>query len=193
MHAEPASAWMHAGGWGATGGHWGAVGGAGDGWHAQGTTGGGRSWSANGNRYGWHGSGSNGGQAGGNYHSWGATGANGGWATGSRYYGGSSWSAYHSPAVVNHYYGAAGCYSCGGWGSSSGISPGGAAAVGLVAGAAIGAAVASRYTIGTVYPALPDGCAYTPYGGAVYYTCNGVWFAPAYGANGTYYNVVPAP
>ena len=37
------------------------------------------------------------------------------------------------------------------------------------------------------------GCAYNPYRGATYYTCNGAWFQPAYGANGMYYTVVPVP
>jgi hypothetical protein len=193
---QPAGAWMHAGGWGAGGGHWGAVGGAGQGWHAGGVTGGGRTWGASGNAYGWHGSGSGGWHAAGDYHNWAAVGPNDHWATGSRYYGGGgSWAAVHPPAVVNHYYGGSGCGNCGGW--NSGPSPAGAAAVGavagLAAGAAIGAAAARHYSMGAVYPVLPAGCAYSPYGGATYYSCNGAWFQPAYGANGTYYTVVPAP
>ena len=62
----------------------------------------------------------------------------------------------YSPAVVNHYYGGAGCGNCGGW---SGASVAGAAAV----GAAIGAVAARSYAVGTVYPVLPAGCAYRPY------------------------------
>ena len=44
-----------------------------------------------------------------------------------------------------------------------------------------------------VYSALPAGCAYSPYGSLTYYHCYGSWFRPYYGANGTYYDVVPAP
>ena len=64
-------------------------------------------------------------------------------------------------------------------------------AVAYDAGVAAGAAAA--YPMGAVYPALPAGCAYNPYGSAAYYTCGGAWFKPAYGANGVYYSVVPAP
>ena len=41
------------------------------------------------------------------------------------------------------------------------------------------------------YAALPPGCIYRilPHE----YECGGTWFAPAYGANGVYYRVVPAP
>ena len=56
-----------------------------------------------------------------------------------------------------------------------------------------GAAAASAYPIGATYGALPGSCAYTSYGGAPYYNCGGAWMAPAYGANGVYYRVVPAP
>jgi hypothetical protein len=47
--------------------------------------------------------------------------------------------------------------------------------------------------MGAIYPTLPAGCVYSPVGGASYYTCGGAWFSPAYGANGVYYRVVPAP
>src|SRR5271169_326058 len=30
-------------------------------------------------------------------------------------------------------------------------------------------------------------------GGGTYYLCGNTWFSPAYGANGVYYHVVPAP
>ena len=61
-------------------------------------------------------------------------------------------------------------------------------------GAAFGAAAVARsYDLGTVYPVLPPGCAYSPVGAAAYYSCNGAWFLPAYGANGMYHRVVPAP
>jgi len=41
------------------------------------------------------------------------------------------------------------------------------------------------------YAALPAGCVYRPL--PQEYECGGTWFAPAYGANGVYYRVVPAP
>lgn len=192
---QPASAWMHAGGWERFGGHWGAVGAPGEGWRAGGVSGTGHAWGASGNAYGWRGASTGGWRAAGDYHNWAAVGPNDHWATGSRYYGGANaWHGVYSPAVVNHYYGGAGCWNCGGW---SGASPAGAAvagaAVGLAAGTAIGAAAARNYAVGTVYPVLPAGCANNPYRGATYYTCNGAWFQPAYGANGMYYTVVPAP
>ena len=144
-----------------------------------------------------------GGWAAGGAH-WGAAGG-GHWAAGGDHYayggyhyGGAGY-GYHPPAVVNHYYGT-GCYNCGGWGGAGAAVAG--AAVGVAAGAAIGAAAANSaassayaagYAAGSVYAALPAGCIYTPIGGVTYYQCNGTWFSPAYGANGTYYNVVAAP
>ena len=107
-----------------------------------------------------------------------------------------AWHGVYSPAVVNHYYGGAGCWNCGGW---SGASPAG------VSGGRSGRRASRRaprsvrrrprkiMRSGTVYPVLPAGCAYNPYRGATYYTCNGAWFQPAYGANGMYYTVVPVP
>jgi hypothetical protein len=129
-----------------------------------------------------------------------ATGPNG-YAYGNRYVaGGGTWNAVHSPTVVNQYN--TGCYDCGGW-SSAGAAVA-AGVTGLAVGTAIGAtaaanaAVAARpysapYVMGDVYAALPVGCAYSPYGGAAYYNCGGVWFSPYYGANGMYYRVVPVP
>jgi hypothetical protein len=125
--------------------------------------------------------------------------SNGQYAYGSHYSGGSTYyGAYHPPAVVNQYYGT-GCYACGGWG---------AAAAGLAVGTAVGAAAATAasanaaaaataayggYIVGDTYAALPVGCAYSPMGGTVYYSCGGPWFTPYYGANGMYYRVVPPP
>ena len=85
-----------------------------------------------------------------------------------------------------------GCYNCGGW---SGGAVAGAAAVGVAAGVAVGAAAAATpaYVAGDTYAVLPAGCVYTAEGQYTYYNCNGTWYAPAYGANGTYYYVVPAP
>jgi hypothetical protein len=101
----------------------------------------------------------------------------------------SSASYYHQPAVVNTY--AATCANCGtsGWG--------GAAAVGVAAGVATGVAVATAASHPVyaappaVYAALPAGCAYRPV--LHQYDCGATWLAPAYGANGVYYRVVPAP
>jgi hypothetical protein len=102
---------------------------------------------------------------------------------------------------VNNYYGS-GCYNCGGW------SAAGAAAVGLAAGTAIGAASASTasanayaagvaagsaYAMGAIYATLPAGCVSSPFGGVTYYRCGATWFSPSYGANGLYYRVVPMP
>ncbi len=116
----------------------------------------------------------------------------------------------HPPAVVNHYYGAGGCYNCGGWPAAgaavAGAAVGAVAATAVTAGAvatananaanayAAGVAAGSGYMPGAVYAALPGGCSYAPMNGAAYYTCAGnVWFTPYYGANGMYYRVVPAP
>ena len=197
---QPAFGWSHSGSWSGAGGRTfnsSSSGTWGHGWSASGSGSGGRSYSANGNAYGWHGSGSNGGQAWGNYHGWAGVGPNDHWATGTRYGAPAAggYYGYHPPAVVNHYYGGAGCYNCGGWGTAAA-----GAAVGLAAGAAIGSAAAASaaapavvYYPGAVYPVLPPGCAYVPYGGMTYYRCNGAYFRAAYGANGTYYTVVPAP
>lgn len=190
----PANAWFHGGGTTRFGGHYGAAGSYGD-WHAGGVTATGHAWGAAGSGSAWHGASTSGVHAGGYDGHWAASGPNGHWATGTRWGGAAYGGAYHPPAVVNHYYGAGGCYGCGGW-SAAGAAAGGAA-VGLVAGAAIGAAAATAaapgYVVGTTYAALPPGCAYNPLGGIAYYTCAGTWFQPYYGANGTSYRVVPVP
>ncbi len=102
--------------------------------------------------------------------------------------------AYHPPVAVP-YYSASGCLGC-------------AVAAGAVVGATVGAVAASAntaaayssgyaagsvagYSIGVNYAALPTGCAYQA--GPNEYLCGGSWFRPAYGANGLYYTVVPAP
>jgi hypothetical protein len=109
-------------------------------------------------------------------------------------YGAYGYSAYHPPVAVP-YYSASGCYGC-------------AAAAGAIVGATVGAVAASAntaaayssgyaagsaagYTMGVNYAALPTGCAYQA--GPNEYNCGGSWFRPAYGANGLYYTVVPAP
>ena len=73
----------------------------------------------------------------------------------------------------------------------------GAAAVGVATGVAVGAAAGSAATPAAyaqrpvAYAAIPAGCAYRPM--LQRYDCGGMWLAPAYGANGLYYAVVPAP
>ena len=187
---EPADAWMRGGG--GFGGGWSRT--AGGGFEHSGDYGGfehstaigpnGVAHEGDAGGY-WHGSAANGYGAahastyGGYYHGTYANG-NGAWHTGA--YG----DYYHQPAVVNSY--AGGCWNCGhgGWGYA------GAAAAGAVAGAAVGA-VATAAAIGATYGYLPAGCGYSPFGGAAYYNCGGYWVTPAYGANGVYYTVVPAP
>jgi hypothetical protein len=215
----PAAAWYHAGAYGTAhggGGSWSA-----SGYRGGSASGGGGSWSGSGYRGGtasggggsWHANGAYGGSASGGGGSWHANGAYGGSASGGggswhgttsygtsvyggygHYYGG-SYSTYHPPTVVNYY--GSGCGSCGGWNTA------GAAAVGLAAGTALGAAATanaynagvaagSAYAVGAIYPVLPAGCEHRPL--LSLYECGGgVWLSPAYGANGIYYRVVPAP
>ena len=95
----------------------------------------------------------------------------------------------------SRHYSASGCLGC-------------AVAAGAVVGATVGAVAASAntaaayssgytagnaagYAMGVNYAALPTGCAYQA--GPNEYLCGGSWFRPAYGANGLYYTVVPAP
>jgi hypothetical protein len=40
---------------------------------------------------------------------------------------------------------------------------------------------------------LPGGCIRPAATGGSLYLCGNTWFQPAYGANGVYYRVVPAP
>ncbi|MFM0055949.1 hypothetical protein [Paraburkholderia phytofirmans] len=135
------------------------------------------------------------------------TSASGATAYHSAYYG-ARYPAYHPPVTVNTY--GSGCYNCGGW------STAGAAAAGVAVGVAAGAAIASANTaaatsnaynagvaagaaanpgfaMGAVYAVLPAGCVAPNVHGTTYYLCGNTWFAPAYGANGVYYRVVPAP
>jgi hypothetical protein len=52
----------------------------------------------------------------------------------------------------------------------------------------------TAYAMGAIYPTVPaTGCATPNVGGVSYYLCGNTWFQPAYGANGIYYRVVPAP
>jgi hypothetical protein len=63
------------------------------------------------------------------------------------------------------------------------------------ANANVSAAVAANvaYEIGAVYVVLPAGCVTPDVQGKAYYLCGNTWFSAAYGANGVYYKVVPAP
>ena len=97
--------------------------------------------------------------------------------------------AYHPPVAVP-YYSASGCNGCA-------VAAG--AIVGATAGVAIGAAAASAAQAPVyapppapvAYAALPSGCVFRPLPHE--YDCGGTWLAPAYGANGVYYSVVPRP
>jgi hypothetical protein len=65
--------------------------------------------------------------------------------------------------------------------------------VGCIAGAAVVGAAAA-YSIGEMTTSVPtSGCANQIVSGVTYYVCGSTWFKPAYGANGLYYTVVPAP
>jgi hypothetical protein len=202
----PAAAWYHAGARGTAsggGGSWSA-----SGYRGGSASGGGGSWSGTGFRGGtasggggsWQAHGAYGGSASGGGGSWHGTTAYGTsvYGGGGHYYGG-TYATYHPPTVVNHYDGT-GCSDCGGW------STAGAAAAGLAVGTAVGAATAtaasqnayaagyaagSQYAVGAIYPALPPGCMHRPLLHA--YECSGIWFKAAYGANGIYYRVIPAP
>ena len=129
-----------------------------------------------------------------------ATGVNGTEHTG--YYGTTTTSSgayYHQPATVNYY--GNNCYNCGGGGAWGAAAAG--AAVGAAAGVAVGAAAATAAAAAPVvayappppppaYAILPAGCVFRILPNR--YECGGgVWLAPAYGANGVYYQVVPPP
>ena len=199
LAVHEASAWVRAGRYGEAsggGGSWSA-----NTWRGGSASGSDGSWSA----HGWRG-----GSASGSDGSWNATGYRGGTASGSDgtwhatgAYGGSYYGGYHPPTTVNYY--GSGCYNCGGWAA-------GAAATGLVAGAALGAAATSTsntantanayaagvaagqaQTLGAIYAQLPAGCTLTVAQGNNYYHCGAMWLEPAFGANGVYYRSVAAP
>jgi hypothetical protein len=214
-----AEAWMHGGSWSGDRSSWsysgmrGTASGGDGSWSAHGyrggsASGGGGSWSGTSYRGGtasggdgsWHAAGAYGGTASGGGGTWHATGAYGNTAYGGYdHYGGSYYYGYHPPTVVNSY--SAGCYNCGGWNTGAAVAAG---VTGLAAGATIGAASAASasayaaaalpaYVTNDIYPTLPAGCVYSPVAGSAYYQCSGTWFSPNYGANGTYYRVVPMP
>ena len=96
--------------------------------------------------------------------------------------------AYHPPVAVPYYAGR-GCYGC--------AAAAGAIVGGVAAGAAYAAGATSAYG---APPPSPVGYATLPAGsqevtrlGTVYYVNGNTWYQPVYGANGVYYQVVPAP
>jgi hypothetical protein len=105
-------------------------------------------------------------------------------------YGYGGYAPYYRPVGVPYYH--PGCYyDCG-----AAVAAG--AAVGLAAGAVAGAALARpavipAYPLGTSFTTLPTGAVYVDRGGVTYYQVGNAWFRPAFGANGVYYSVVPAP
>ena len=54
-------------------------------------------------------------------------------------------------------------------------------------------APAGTYAMGVNYAAVPAGAMAINKNGTTYYLSGNAWFQPAYGANGIYYQVVPAP
>src|SRR6266550_346775 len=54
-------------------------------------------------------------------------------------------------------------------------------------------ATPGSYSLGQMVAALPAGCITPTVQGTTYYLCGNTWFSAAYGANGVYYRVVPAP
>jgi hypothetical protein len=178
-------------------------------WQAQGAAGG----TASGGEGEWHGITAYGTQAYGGYgHPTQVYGENGSHvAYPPHYYGGAYYGSYHPPTAVD-YYGNS-CGNCGGW---SGGAVAAAGALGVATGAAVGASEAAAstataeantsaaYTAGVaagetaappsgVYTTLPANCLYQAVGGSNYFQCGGMWLTAAYGANGLYYKVVPAP
>jgi len=55
------------------------------------------------------------------------------------------------------------------------------------------ATTAATYSIGQLVGTLPAGCITPTVQGTTYCLCGNTWFSAAYGANGVYYRVVPAP
>jgi len=51
----------------------------------------------------------------------------------------------------------------------------------------------TAYAMGAIYATVPAGCATPTVNGMVYYLCGNTWFQPSHGANGVFYQVVPAP
>jgi hypothetical protein len=108
------------------------------------------------------------------------------YAGGGSVYGYGGYPAYHPPVAVPAY--AAGCYGCA---PAAGAIVGmGAAAAGYAAGVATAVAPA---VVGVSYAGLPPGAIAVSRFGVNYYLSGNTWYQPVYGANGVFYQVVPAP
>ena len=68
-----------------------------------------------------------------------------------------------------------------------------AAATANAYNAGVAAGASSAFTMGAIYATLPAGAVVSNVYGQNYYLVGNTWFLPAYGANGVYYRVVPAP
>ena len=64
---------------------------------------------------------------------------------------------------------------------------------GVAAGVSAAAVPMVAYPMGAMYAVPPAGSMTTVISGQTYYLIGNSWFQPAYGANGVYYRVVPAP
>ncbi len=117
-----------------------------------------------------------------------------------------TYGGYHPPVAVTSY--STGCYGCAaaagavvGMAAGAAVASAGAAAAtsnaynaGVAAGAASTVRPASgTWVTGMSYSSLPPGSAAINKDGTTYYLSGNTWFAPAFGANGVYYTVVPTP
>ena len=128
-----------------------------------------------------------------------------------------AYAPYHPPVAVPYY--ASGCYNCAGAaaaGAVVGMAAGAAVAsantaaaannayaAGVATGSAnssaayssgyVAGASAATYALGVNYATLPPGAFAVNKNGTNYYLLGNTWFKPAFGANGVYYSVVPAP
>jgi hypothetical protein len=77
--------------------------------------------------------------------------------------------------------------------TSNAYNAGVAAGAGAIPVAYAVPVASSSFAMGAVYAVLPGGCIRPAATGGSLYLCGNTWFQPAYGANGVYYRVVPAP
>ncbi|MFM7392837.1 MAG: hypothetical protein ACKO3F_00735 [Cyanobium sp.] len=106
------------------------------------------------------------------------------YAGGGSVYGYGGYPAYHPPVAVPAY--AAGCYDC---------APAAGSIIGMDV-AATGYAAGRRRGLGrrwVSYAGLPPGAIAVSRFGVNYYLSANTWYQPVYGANGVFYQVVPAP
>ncbi len=78
------------------------------------------------------------------------------------------------------------------------VAPGSAdTAAAYTAGVATGSTAATTaqttQAMGAITATLPHGSMSIDKGGTTYYLNGNTWYKPAYGANGVYYRIVPAP